>query len=122
MLINPAYKGTLIVNRHLHISDIARVDMSKAIIIPVPGIVSEQDWDIVQKRLAGNKSVRPMQSKGWLLQGLIKCGLCGLSFRTEKNHNYRYYECRGRLKTNHLDGSPRCTSRRLRAEWLEEQV
>jgi len=67
MLINPAYKGTLIVNRHLHISDIARVDMSKAIIIPVPGIVSEQDWDIVQKRLAGNKSVRPMQSKGWLL-------------------------------------------------------
>jgi len=121
MLINPVYKGMLIVNRHVHISDIAKVNMSKAITIPVPEIVTEQDWNIAQNRLAGNKSIRPMQ-ENWLLQGLIRCGLCGRSFRTEKIHNRRYYECRGKLKANHLDGTPRCTARRLRAEWVEQQV
>jgi hypothetical protein len=122
ILINPVYKGMLVVNRNMHISDIAKVDMSKAIVISVPRIVSDEDWDIAQKRLAGNKSVRPMQEKGWLLQGLIRCGLCGMSYRTEKIHGYRYYECRGKLKASHLDGSPRCASKRLRADWIEQKV
>ena len=39
IIINPAYKGTLIVNRHEHIANIAKVDMSKAIVINVPAIV-----------------------------------------------------------------------------------
>jgi hypothetical protein len=41
VLVNPMYKGQLIVNRHLHISDIAKADMSKAIKIDVPPIVDE---------------------------------------------------------------------------------
>ena len=122
VLINPAYKGMLIVNRHMHISNIAKVDMSKAIIISVPEIVSEQDWNTAQNRLAGNKSMRPMRENNWLFQGLIRCGVCGRSYRTEKIHSRRYYECRGKLKSNHPNGSPRCTAPRLRAEWIEGQA
>ncbi len=122
VLINPVYKGLLVVNRNMHISHIDKVDMSKTIIIHVPKIVSEKDWDIAQKRLTGNKAVRPMEDKAWLLQGLIKCGLCGMSYRTEKIHNLRYYQCRGKLKSSHLDGSPRCRSKDLRAEYIEQQV
>jgi site-specific DNA recombinase len=122
VLINPVYKGMLVVNRNMHISDIAKVDMSKAIVISVPQIVSDKDWDIAQKRLAGNKSIRPMQEKGWLLQGLIKCGLCGMSYRTDRIHNRRYYQCRGKLKGSHLDGSPRCPSKDLRADCIEQKV
>jgi len=122
VLINPVYKGMLVVNRNMHISHIDKVDMSKAIAIHVPQIVSEKDWGIAQKRLAGNKSVRPMQEKGWLLQGLIKCGLCGMSYRTDRIHNRRYYQCRGKLKGSHLDGSPRCPSKDLRADCIEQQV
>jgi hypothetical protein len=122
VLINPVYKGMLIVNRNMHISDIDKVDMSKAIVISVPQIVTEQDWDIAQNRLAGNKSVRPMQEKGWLLQGLIKCGLCGMSYRTDKIHNRLYYQCRGKLKSSHLDGSPRCKLKDLKADCIEQEV
>jgi site-specific DNA recombinase len=60
--------------------------------------------------------------ENWLLQGMITCGLCGFSFRAEKTRQRRYYNCRGKLSIKHLDGSPRCTSPRLRAEWLEDQV
>jgi len=122
VLLNPVYKETLVVNRHEHISNIDKVDMSKAIIIPVPLIVDEKDWQSAQNHLVDNKRVRPKQSRDWLLQGLITCGTCGLSYRTEKYPRLRYYNCRGKLKIRHLDGSPRCASPRLRADWLEEQV
>ncbi len=122
ILINPAYKGTLIVNRHDHIANIARVDMDKAITINIPAIVTEQDWQLVQQRLDQNKHIRPQKADKWLLQGLVSCGLCGLRFKAENTGKHRYYNCRGKLKYRHLDGSPRCTSPRIRADWLEEQV
>lgn len=122
VLLNPVYKGTLVVNRHEHISNIDKVDMSKAIIIFVPSIVDEKDWQSAQRHLVDNKRVRPIRENKWLLQGLVKCGLCGLSYRAESYTHLRYYNCRGRLKQRHLDGSPRCTSPRLKADWLEEQV
>ena len=122
VLLNPIYKGILVVNRHEHISNINKVDMSKVITIKVPKIVSEEIWQTAQARLINNKAVRPMHDGKWLLQGLISCGLCGLSFRVENHPNRRYYSCRGKLKQRHLDSSPRCKSPRIRADWLEEQV
>jgi site-specific DNA recombinase len=123
VLINPVYKGTCIVNRHAHISDIAKVDMSKVIIIPVPNIVSEEVWDIAQRRLESNKAVRPTKERGWLLQGLIKCGICGRNFRTERNTSRRrYYDCRGKLIENTLGGTPKCPSKRINAECIEHIV
>ncbi|MFC1892983.1 recombinase family protein [Chloroflexota bacterium] len=122
ILINPVYKGTLIVNRHQHIANIARVDMSKAITISVPDIIPEKDWQSAQHRLTDNKHVRPQRENKWLLQGLVFCGLCGLSFKAEASGKNRYYNCRGRHKYRHLDGSPLCTVPRLRADWLEGEV
>ena len=34
----------------------------------------------------------------------------------------RYYVCRGQMKTAHLDGSPRCKNKNLRADRLEQAV
>jgi hypothetical protein len=50
------------------------------------------------------------------------CGLCGRAYKPEKTHKFKYYVCRGTLKINHFDGSPRCPQNRLQAGWLEEQV
>jgi len=122
ILINPVYKGTLIVNRHQHISNIAKVDMSKAIIIKVPEIVTEKAWQLAQQHLVANKRVRPVRENKWLLQGLVTCGLCGFSFKAEGHPKHKYYSCRGRLKQHHIDGSPRCNSPRHNADWLEKQV
>ncbi len=65
ILLNPMYKGTLIVNRHCHISDIAKADMSKAIIISVPPIVLEAQWVRAQEHLEHNKQVRPVREERW---------------------------------------------------------
>jgi len=122
ILINPLYKGTQIVNRHMHISDIAKVDMSTAIIISVPAIVKAKDWQLAQQHLIDNKRIRPVREDKWLLQGMVTCGECGLSFKSEGHPKHRYYSCRGRLKQNHVDGSAKCTSPRLKADCLENKV
>lgn len=40
----------------------------------------------------------------------------------QPNHRRRTYNCRGRLRTTHLDGSPKCTVPNLYADWLESEV
>jgi len=123
MLINPIYKGTLIVNRNCHITNINKVDMGKAIVIKVPAIISESVWNMTQSRLGSNKKIRPPRKNKWLLQGLITCGQCGLSYQGQlRSSTSKGYACRGRLKASHTDGSPRCLAPTFNADWLENEV
>ena len=123
MLINPIYKGTLIVNRKCNVAYINKVDLSKAIIIKVPAIVSESVWNMAQSRLRTNRKLRPSRKNPWLLQGLITCGQCGLSYQGQyRTAIDRVYACRGRLRENHTDGSPRCNGLTLTTSWLEDEV
>jgi len=125
VLINPAYKGTLIVNRYQHIAMVYRVDMSKAMIINIPPIVSATLWEKAQRHRKENKHLRPVRrGVPGLLQGLVTCGVCGHSFRAiiSDRCRRRVYSCRGRLAYSHLDGSPRCTCPNCPADWLEDQV
>jgi site-specific DNA recombinase len=123
ILINPIYKGTLIVSRNCHITDLAKTDLSKAITINVPAIVSESVWSAAQNRLRTNRKLRPPNKHPWLLQGLITCGQCGLSYQGQfPTRTNTAYACRGRLRDSHTDGSPRCNGPTLIAKWLEDQV
>jgi len=122
VLFNPVYKGNQVVNIYQQHKGRPKEIPEHAITIKVLPTVSEALWNIAQERRKNNKHLQPPRSGHWLLQGLITCGLCGYSFRTEYTHGRRCYGCRGRLKSTHIDGSPRCASPRLDAEWLEEQV
>jgi len=122
IIINPTYKGTQYVNHHLHISKLINEKPQDAIEIEVPPIVSSAVWDQAQQRRKSNKHVHTTPSKSNLLQGLIKCGVCGHHFRVNSDQRHRTYQCRGRLRYTHLDGSPRCSIPILKADWLEEQV
>lgn len=124
VLFNPAYKGTLIVNRYQPIAQAYKVDMSKAITIKVPAIISDAVWKAAERHRKDNKHLRPIRTAElWLLQGLVTCGLCGHSFMiTLVNKKRRCYTCRGRLKASHLDGSAKCTCPSLGADELETQV
>lgn len=122
VLVNPAYKGELIVNRHQPVSKLRKDTPQTAIRIEVPPIVDRDIWQAAQRRLSSNKHVRPARVNPWLLQGLVVCGECGHSFRGDITHGKRYYSCIGRLKKSHVDGSIRCTVPRISADWLEDQV
>lgn len=122
IIINPIYKGTLLVNRHQNIEHLSRVDIDKVITIKISPIIRETTWELAQQHLKSNKRCQPVRKDKWLLQGLITCGLCGYSFATSYSRQKRIYNCRGRLRAAHIDGSPRCTLPRLNAEELENHV
>jgi len=122
IIVNPAYMGQQIVGRNGPISKLRHGIPEKAIRINIPAIVDSDIWQAAQRHLSGNKHVHPTRVNLWLLQGLMSCGECSHTFRSEITHGKRYYGCTGRLKRTHVDGSPRCTSPRLDADWLERQV
>jgi len=122
IIIHPAYKGTHYVNRHLHSSELSDEKPPGAIEMRIPKIVTEDLWYGAQEHRRNNKHMQTLPSGSRLLQGLVTCGICGYHFRSESTRNRKIYECRGRLKYNHIDGSPRCTAPVINAEWLEQEV
>ena len=122
IIVNPAYKGQQILGRKSHISRLRKGTPENSIEISIPAIVDSFLWDAAQRRLTTNKHVYPARVNPWLLQGLVSCGECSHTFRSELTHGKRYYSCTGRLRKTHVDGSQRCTVPRLDANWLEGEV
>ena len=91
--------------------------------VKMPVIIDEETWQLAQQKLQQARSIRK-ETKDWLLQGLVICGACGHKFKCvqKRPSDTRYYFCRGRSKDSHLDGSPRCPSPRISADWLEWAV
>jgi site-specific DNA recombinase len=122
ILVHPGYKGTQYVNHHIHSSKLSDKKPPGAIEISIPKIVTEDQWHGAQEHRKNNRHVQTMPSGSRLLQGLVMCGICGYYFRSQSTRNRKTYECRGRLKYVHIDGSLRCTAPIINAEWLEEEV
>jgi len=74
------------------------------IIVPVPAIVSEEDWDKVNEILAKNRGRRKAEHP-FLLTGLVSCFTCGSQYigrrrerrgKNNKEYAITYYRCSGR--------------------------
>ena len=66
---------------------------------PVPAIVTPEVWDRAQETLRKNTVFSPRNAKrNFLLRGLMRCGLCGLSLRGSSCHtrSQHYYLCSGK--------------------------
>jgi len=105
VLTHPGYKG-------LHPSG-----------LKMPPIIDEATWEMTQEKRVKARHIR-RDARHWLLQGLCICGECGhiLSCIQKDRTERRYYSCFGRYKHTHLDGSPKCTLPRVRADLLEKAV
>jgi site-specific DNA recombinase len=91
--------------------------------IRMPPIIDEATWDMAQEKRRKARQVR-RNPRNWLLQGRCICGECGhvLSCIRKDKTEHRYYSCHGRYRDTHLDGSPKCTLPRVRADLLEKAV
>ena len=100
--------------------------------MPVPRIVSDELFDVVQEQLAENSRRTRRQSKSarWLLQGLVVCKRCGYALhgrkssskiRDGKRHFYEYYRCPG-TDAYRNEGLRICDNKMVRADLLEEAV
>ncbi|KPK76782.1 MAG: DNA recombinase [Phycisphaerae bacterium SM23_30] len=100
--------------------------------IPVPALVSEELFEVVQEQLIENKKRNRQTACGarYLLQGLLVCKKCGyayygkpvsLSAGKGKRRSYAYYRCIG-TDAYRFGGQRLCYNKQVRTDLLEESV
>jgi site-specific DNA recombinase len=96
------------------------------IAVSVPAIISQETFELTQKRLAQNKqnARRNNSSHEYLLRGLISCGQCQLacSGRSQSSGAYAYYACAGRVDSLRRAKGERCTARFTPVQQLDQLV
>jgi site-specific DNA recombinase len=142
LLTNPAYKGqaasgrlrtTPARRRKSALEPIGRGMSTRAhpseewITVPVPALVSAEQFDLVARRLAANqRAARRNTTHPYLLRGLVSCGVCRLSCsgvtRTATDTRYRYYRCRGKMAQVSSGRASCCPARFIPATQLDELV
>jgi site-specific DNA recombinase len=146
MLRNPAYRGqaaygkTKVQDRHgkptrttrgrgeRHGRRQVRVDepVEQWMFIPVPPLVTDEQFALAQERLAHNAHFAKRNTKKpTLLQGILVCRECGYAcYRTSTrttNKRIYYYRCIGSDNYRHVGGRV-CQSRPIRADELDGLV
>jgi site-specific DNA recombinase len=142
LLTNPAYKGqaasgrlrtTPARRRKSALEPVGRGISTRAhpseewITVPVPALVTAEQFDLVARRLAANqRAARRSTTHPYLLRGLVSCGVCRLSCsgvtRTATDTRYRYYRCRGKMAQVSSGRSSCCPARFIPATQLDELV
>jgi site-specific DNA recombinase len=95
--------------------------------VPVPALVSAEQFDLAQRRLAANqRAARRSTTHPDLLRGLVSCGICRLSCsgvtRTASDTRYRYYRCLGKQARVSSGRASCCPARFIPATQLDELV
>ena len=151
MLKNPAYKGTAAFGKtrsgplkpqrlrpqrgrpEQPRRPVSRVDTSSQdqIFIDVPGLVSEELFEVVQAQLEENRQRRRDRPDGgrYLLQGLIVCKRCGYGCygkpvsraSTQGKVPYAYYRCTG-SDAYRFGGQRLCWNKQIRTDILDASV
>jgi site-specific DNA recombinase len=142
LLTNPAYAGQVYGNRwhrrgtlerrsataprkRSAMSRVAAPREEWILVAEIPPLVSQEQFDRVQARLASNRRFAQRNNKAhpYLLRGLVSCGVCGLACLARANmHRYRYYSCTGKLPALFSHREQKCPSRLSPAERLDELV
>jgi site-specific DNA recombinase len=100
MLINPAYTGEVFAGRIQEAPRRLRAREEWVSVATIPAIVSQEQFDRVQAKLAQNRQFarRNNTAHPYLLRVLVSCGVCGLScLGRSLSASRRYYCCRGKL-------------------------
>ncbi|WP_353272702.1 recombinase family protein [Wolbachia endosymbiont (group A) of Urophora cardui] len=103
-----------------------RTDKENWIYIPVPNIINEDLFDIVQEQLTENKRIARRRRMGanYLLQGLTVCQLCHYGYHgisTCSSARRTYYRCTG-TERGHFGGNKMCNNRMIRTDVLDVAV
>jgi site-specific DNA recombinase len=97
-------------------------------VAPVPALVSQEQFDQVQAKLAHNQQFarRHNTAHRYLLRALVSCGVCQLCCvgRTCHSHRpaYAYYQCRGKTHPVLSSREQKCPARFIPATQLDDLV
>jgi site-specific DNA recombinase len=122
MIVSPTYMGQHSFGKR------SKNQNRKVIVREVPAIVSEQMWQAAQQVLRSNRIMCVRNAKQpYLLRGMIKCGLCGLTYsgmRMKAPQRDHYYRCNGRQFARGLYGlfGKKCPGKSINGDYLERLV
>lgn len=144
MVKNEVYKGWFITNRKTYEvvsydEDGKRIRKWRTrpeeewIKVPVPPIVSEEQWTEAVQVMKGNRINRGRRTgscSNWLLSGMIRCETCGYVYRAARGGTtvvgrpglIRYYHCGSRLSDRARMIGIACSSHYIHADVLENAV
>jgi site-specific DNA recombinase len=95
------------------------------LVASVPAIVSQEQFDHVQAKLAHNQVAarRHNTVHTYLLRALVSCGVCRLSCTARMvNHRHAYYLCSGKTTPTNSHRARRCPGRFIPAHQLDALV
>jgi site-specific DNA recombinase len=142
LLSNPAYTGKLYIGRtqarpaRLRRSathPLGRPASSQdptppelwTLVTTIPALVSQEDFDRVQVKLALNKqrASRNNKTHAYLLRALVSCGACqSACIARTTTHGHSYYVCRCAAQPLYSQHDQRCTARYSPAQQLDALV
>lgn len=108
-----------------HDSIVERAPEEWILVANVPALVTQQQFDRVQAKLAHNQSfaTRHNTSHQYLLRALVSCGVCQSSCTARAlQGGYRYYVCAAKANPIHSRKETKCSSRFSPAQQLDELV
>lgn len=92
MVRGSIYKGQLSYGRRTKKRD------REVIVAPIEGLVSPALWDEAQAALARNGRCAKNTHRIYLLKGVVKCGICGLTYVGSWSKEFGWYRCGGQLR------------------------
>ena len=95
------------------------------LVTTIPALVSQEDFDRVQAKLALNKqrASRNNKTHADLLRALVSCGVCqSACIARTTTHGHSYYVCRCAAQPVSSQHDPRCTARYSPAQQLDALV
>jgi len=143
VLTNPTYTGRVYAGRthprparirrlathplgHPYDSVVAVPREEWILVADIPAIVSQEQFDLVQAKLARNQSfaTRHNTTHQYLLRALVSCGICQLACcgRTSPNGRYSYYICTGKDRLVQNRREEKCPARLIPARQLDDLV
>ncbi|MFA5124741.1 MAG: recombinase family protein [Patescibacteria group bacterium] len=100
-------------------------DQSEWILVPIPPIISQELFDIVQNKLKRNGKLLRNTSYRYLLGGLVKCGVCNHTYSGCMSKGVQYYRCNHREKLyqhNNTEDLVKCKNQSIKSEVVDEVV
>jgi site-specific DNA recombinase len=122
MIVSRTYMGEHVFGKR------SKIKARKLIVRAVPAIVAADVWEAAQEVLRSNRIMcKRNRQHPYLLRGLIKCALCGLTFSgitsppPQRDH---YYRCNGRQFARGLYGrlGKKCPAKSLNGDYVERLV
>lgn len=116
LVVNPIYRGEL---QHGRRTSKAKREVISA---PVEGLVSPALWHAAQATLDTHRSIPKNTPRRYLLRGVIRCGIDGLSYcGSQGRGEVGWYRCTGQLvERGILPG--RCWGQSVRTDAIEPSI